>query len=119
MCKNIVYDIGPVSPPDGEIREARLGAAAGQVLVKIPRQGEGREGLWWGEVKVSEERRAHGNLWPVVRGGVRWWWVADPAHNNKPLHILPSYCWRDLTAGCLKAAPATVRTLQVCQEMVI
>ena len=43
---NSVYDIGPVSP-DVEIRETRLAAAAGQVLVKIPRQGEGREGLRW------------------------------------------------------------------------
>ena len=42
MDTGSVYDIGPVSPPDVEIRETRLGAAAGQVLVKIPRQGEGR-----------------------------------------------------------------------------
>ena len=44
--KNSLYDIGPVSP-DVEISETRLAAAAGQVLAKIPRQVEGREGLWW------------------------------------------------------------------------
>ena len=62
MEKNSVYDIGPVSP-DGEIRETRLAAAAGQVLVKIPRQGEVRGGKGcgdWGEVKVSEERGGGG-----------------------------------------------------------
>ena len=51
MEKNSLYDIGPVSP-DVEIRETRLAAAAGQVLVKIPRQGKG----WAGRVVVAGQK---------------------------------------------------------------
>ena len=57
----------------------------------------------WTEVKVSEERGGapgYPHLWPVVRRGW-WWWAPDPAHNNKPLHILPA--GPEFTAGCLKA----------------